>query len=203
MNGFSRTFCSASSPPRSQHNSSGKLPSSYHPLKMTSGYFPLYFTAGHQHPPCLRVLPRSSFSTTSAYLLVLPRLSFSTNGFLALRFSRVVSLPAPPGACTHAHVSLSHQPRASEVPRDDRHRGDETEDVDRRPDRGKLEVLSLVVLVPTLEALDEPQRGNEDGPVVVRYAFVPGGSANGRAGTEVMRESGRDSSLDVRFRLCL
>lgn len=53
------------------------------------------------------------------------------------------------------------------MPSNEQHRGDEAEDEDRRTDRGKLEVLALVVPVPPLQAFDQPERRDDHGPIVM------------------------------------
>ena len=51
-----------------------------------------------------------------------------------------------------------------EVPRDEEHDGDQTEDVQSRPNTGKLEVFSRMLVLPRLEASDPTQGGNDDRP---------------------------------------
>ena len=51
-----------------------------------------------------------------------------------------------------------------EVPRNEKHDGDQAEDEQDRPNTGKLEVFSRMLEIPRLEASDPTQGGNEDRP---------------------------------------
>ena len=52
-----------------------------------------------------------------------------------------------------------------EVPRDEKHDGDQAEDEQDRPNTGKLEVFSRMLVLPRLEASDPTQGGNDERPV--------------------------------------
>lgn len=70
---------------------------------------------------------------------------------------------------------VSHQPGPGEVPGDEQHGGDETEDEQGRADRRELEVLPLVVLVPPRQAVDQPERRDQHGAVWIDPRFIRAG----------------------------